>query len=153
MGKLTGRDLAGNRTELYVWTALVLGAITLGIAVHGGRAPGGLTNICLQPLVVLGVALVAAAYGRISPRLRAVLLAGAVFDVCVGILLHFFFQHRIDPSTYASRQNWALKKQEKLTFLSDSLSSHQLIAYAAIFLGFVCAGAIYWEHKARRVEA
>ena len=152
MAKLAGRGLAGNRMELYLWIALVLGAIMLGIAVHGGRAPGGLANICLQPLVVLGVALVAAAYGRISPGLRALLLAGAVFDVCVGILLHFFFQHRMDPSTYASRQNWALKKQENLTFLSDSLSSYQL-AYAAIFLGFVCAGAIYWEHKARRVEA
>lgn len=121
--RIAGEAWVTNRIELYAWTGLVVGAIGLGIAVHGGRAVGGLANICLQPLVVLALAVIAACYDRMSPALRKLLLAGMAFDVCVGILLHFVFQHRLDPSTYASRQNWALKTQEHLTFLSDVLSN------------------------------
>lgn len=136
--RIAGRAWIRNKLELYAWTVLILGAIGLGIAVHGGRATGGLTNICLQPLVASGIALIAAGYAQMSRGFRGLLLAGMAFDVCVGILLHFFYQRQISPSTHASRQNWALKTQEHLIFLSDASVNFQFIVSAAVLLTFVC---------------
>ena len=41
----------------WFWTAFISGAILLGVAVHGARDTWGLAHICLQAVVVLGLAL------------------------------------------------------------------------------------------------
>lgn len=75
------------------WIVTGLATVLLGTAVHGVVDPWGLAHICLQPLILLGVALAAS---RLQHLLRGgfTLLAAAVaslalVDYLLGILLHY----------------------------------------------------------------
>jgi hypothetical protein len=74
------------------WALFALGVILLGVAVHGARDIWGLAHICLQSLVVLGLAWLAARWSTLGRGWRVVLLAGAALDFLLGIALHFAVQ-------------------------------------------------------------
>jgi len=119
------------------WTLFVLGAVVLGVAVHGARDTWGLAHICLQPLVLLGLAALAAAWPRFSRGWRALLIAGASVDFLLGIALHFAVQHLayerwVGPPAFAAWQsnasasavmNMAAKLQHQLTFFGERLNA------------------------------
>ncbi len=80
-------------TVRWYWTTLVVGVMLLGIGTHGARDEWGLAHICLQALVVLALAFLAARWPRLSPRWQRALMAGAAFDFLLGIVLQFAVQN------------------------------------------------------------
>jgi hypothetical protein len=83
----------GIKGQRGFWVWFVGGAIVLGIAVHGARDTWGLTHICLQSLVVLGLAFLAARWQSLSMGWRMLTLAGATADFWLGIFLNFGVQN------------------------------------------------------------
>ncbi len=77
-----------------LWLVALPAVTILGTAVHPGADEWGLVHICLQPLVPLALAVVAARLPELLPsagaRLLATLLAlGALADFTFGIALHY----------------------------------------------------------------
>lgn len=75
------------------WTGFVVIVVLLGVATHGARDTWGLTHICLQPLVLLGLAFLAARWTDLERGWRLALVAGATVDLILGISLHFAVQN------------------------------------------------------------
>jgi hypothetical protein len=71
------------------WGAAIAATVFLGIAAHGARDPWGLAHICLQPLVLAGLALLAAQWDGLGAGWRRVVVAGATLDGLLGIALQF----------------------------------------------------------------
>ncbi len=144
------------------WTAFATGAVVLGVAVHGARDTWGLAHICLQPLVLLGLAVLVAAWARLSRSWRALLIAGASVDFLLGIALHFAVQHLayerwIGPPAFAAWQanastsavmNMAAKLQHQLTFFGERLNAPD-----ALVLGFLLALLLLAIVRARRAAS
>jgi hypothetical protein len=86
----TGRDAPARSRWFWLWFAG--GAGVLGVAVHGARDHWGLAHICLQTLLVLGLAALAARWPAIGRGWRRALAAGAIIDFILGIALHFGVQ-------------------------------------------------------------
>ena len=76
----------------WFWALFCGGAIVLGVAVHGARDTWGLAHICLQSLVVLGLAYLAARWPTLPRGWRIALVAGAAVDFTLGLALHFAVQ-------------------------------------------------------------
>ncbi|HVO13154.1 MAG TPA: hypothetical protein VMX54_20600 [Vicinamibacteria bacterium] len=93
-----------NRSERSFWLWLVAFAGLLGIATTAGVDPFGVAHIVAQPLTLLGLVQVAAAWagplrlapsaaaGGLSRSWRLALVAGSAVDFCAGILVHFVAQ-------------------------------------------------------------
>jgi len=79
------------------WVWFVGGSALLGIAVNGDADPWGLVHICLQPLVVFGLALLAASWADLSRQLRRILVAGLAVDFVLGVALHLYVEHLDRP--------------------------------------------------------
>lgn len=75
------------------WTGVVVLIIFLGVATTGARDTWGLAHICLQPLVLLGIAFLAARWFELGRGWRLALVAGATVDFVLGITLHFTVQN------------------------------------------------------------
>ena len=79
------------------WMFFVVIVILLGVAAHGARDLWGLTHICLQTLVLLGVTLMAARWRELGRGWRLAAIGGATLDFVAGIGLHFAVQyHALD---------------------------------------------------------
>lgn len=143
------RDLV----PLLFWTALVTGALVLGVAVVIAPEPFGAAHICLLPLGLMGLALLAARARTLSLGWRVALVAGAALDFALGILLHFDAQ-RTDLSLVSAADaaamgasgpalgNAALKAELGLRFLGDhapAAAPWLLAACAAIALALLVA--------------
>jgi len=71
-----------------VASALVVTIVT-GIVVNGDLDPHGTTHLCLQAIVLGGVALLAANWPALPSGWQRALLLGWAFDFCAGIALQF----------------------------------------------------------------
>lgn len=71
------------------WSAAIAATVFLGIAVHGARDTWGLAHICLQPLVLAGLAVLAAHWDGLGTGWRRVVVAGAALDAVLGLALQF----------------------------------------------------------------
>jgi len=70
-----------------------VGLLTLlGIGSHSARDHWGVAHICLQPLVLAGLACLASCWSKLAPALRQLFVIGAAFDLLFGILLHYAVQ-------------------------------------------------------------
>lgn len=85
-----GRDAPARSRWFWLWFAG--GTAVLGVAVHGARDHWGLAHICLQTLLVLGLAVLAARWPALSRGWRRALIAGAFLDFGLGIVLNFGVQ-------------------------------------------------------------
>ncbi len=74
------------------WRSFVPFVVLAAVATHGSRDVFGLAHVVLQPLVLLGLTLVAAAWRRSSRGLRVAVLLGAVLDFGLGVAL----QHHVE---------------------------------------------------------
>lgn len=128
------------------WTAFIIGSALLGVVVHGARDTWGLAHICLQPLVLLGLAFLAAQWHSLGPAWRRMLVIGATVDFSLGIALQFGVQNgaldrwlgpgHLGPITFFPYSQFALmnlhaKLQYSRVFVGDLLAPQA---------GLVCAG-------------
>jgi hypothetical protein len=91
-GQLAREARAAPRRMAWFWGGAIAAVVLLGIAVNGHREHWGLAHICLQPLVLLGLAYLAARWTVLGHGWRLALVAGATVDLVLGILLHFGVQ-------------------------------------------------------------
>jgi cyanate permease len=107
---------------------------------HGEPADYGLAHIGGQPVVVLGLALLAAGLMRLPPALRQLLLMGLAVDYALGIHLHVQLltgTFGVTGSGDARRVsiasglgsfplgNFMIKHDQGLVFLADHVTSWQ----------------------------
>ncbi len=119
------------------WLAAVAATVVLGVAVHGARDTWGLTHICLQPLVLLGLAVLAAHWPDLPRGWRLAAIAGAAVDTLLGLALHFGVQslaldHWLAPGrtfdaifagyNATAFMNVAAKVQHQLAFFADAVA-------------------------------
>jgi hypothetical protein len=130
------------------WTLALVSLVLLSVAVQGERDTWGLTHICLQSFVLLGLAFLAARWHGMSRPWRIALIVGAAFDFLAGIALHFagqsfaldrwFAPAGTDPAaTYTgyngvALMNLAAKIQHRLAFVADLSPAPPALALALL---------------------
>ncbi len=129
-------SVAERRVRAF-WILFFSGVVLLGTASHGQRDHWGLAHICLQALVILGLAWLAARWDSLARPWRLALIAGAVFDFAFGIALHFGVQSfilerwlapdRPFNATFATlsepaRMNLLAKMTHRVPFFSEAVA-------------------------------
>lgn len=117
------------------WTIFVSATLVIGILVNGRYDIYGLANVCLQPLVVLGLVYLGAQLPGLSRALRVACLAGAIVDGVLGIALHFWVEH-LGPAILAPAGP-AAGAPGLAPWWTDSLVSNLLAKY---YFGLQFAG-------------
>ncbi len=127
------------RSPRAFWMSLVVGTVILGVGAVGERDVWGLAHICLQPLVLLALALLAARWSSLSIAWRGALIAGATVDLALGVALQFGAQSfaldrwltpgRPPEETLLSYSQFALmnlftKQQNGWVFFGDGFTAH-----------------------------
>jgi len=142
------RAAASAPTRQWIfWTGCLTCFVVGGIAVYGDRDVWGLAHLCLQPVVLLALAFLAARWQHLGPIWRGVIAVGATVDLCLGIALHFAIQDlalderlkpapRLDefPKTYTAVMRWNLsdKLHYHLVFFSDVLTVPRALVLALL---------------------
>lgn len=86
------RPPAGCSAERRFWRWFPPSVIALGIATVYWTDRWGVVHICLVPVVIIGVAWLAARFGDVSPLVRRVWAGALVVDTTLGIALQFYLQ-------------------------------------------------------------
>jgi len=163
---IIGRELrlAPRRARTF-WVAFVAGSVVLGVAVHAGRDAFGLAHICLQPLVLLGLAFLAARWPTVSRRWRLALVAGATVDFCLGIALQFgaesgaldrwFQPGPTGPATFLNYSQFAVmnlraKVQSQWVFFGDACKPY--LPLLALVLAALFAIALSRIRRVNQVD-
>lgn len=136
------------------WTGFAGLVIVLGVCTHGTRDVWGLAHICLQSLVILGLAVLAARWRELGSRWRTALVAGATVDFTAGIAFHFAVENyaldRWFPQgrsademmlsyTEAGRFNIAAKVQNQIAFFADVFAPAPALVLALLAALFALA--------------
>jgi 4-amino-4-deoxy-L-arabinose transferase-like glycosyltransferase len=79
---------ADGRDRMF-WALAVAGFVVASIAVYGDREHYGITHICLQSVVLLGVAFIASRWENLPRRWKCALVVGCAVDFVLGIALQF----------------------------------------------------------------
>jgi len=155
-----GTTAPGRTRTFWIW--FVGGAVLLGVAVHGASDHWGLTHICLQSLVVLGLAFLASRWPDLGRGWRRALIAGAAVDFCLGIALQFAAQSQTPDLAMAlgrapagtlswyngcAVMNLAGKLQHHLAFFSDAL------AVPVALLPVLLAGVLFLALRRTRASS
>ncbi len=129
------------------WSTFAAGVVLLGVATHGARDEWGLTHICLQALVLLAIAFLAARWSTLGRAWRAALVAGAAIDLALGIVLHhgvesFAFGRWLTPGrppndvvagfSEPTTMNFYGKIVNQVSFFSDTLSAPPALVLTAL---------------------
>ena len=147
-----GRELiqgarSASASSRWFWAVFCGGAVFVGVAVHGDRDIWGLAHICLQALVPLGLAYLAARWRTLGRAWRRLLVTGAILDFLLGIALQFGVQSyafdrwfaggrtRVDILT--SYSEWALinlraKFEMHYVFLGEALHAPGALVLALL---------------------
>lgn len=156
-----------NRKEMYppppssFWIIFIGGVVFLGVAVHGGLTLWGLAHICLQPLVLMALGLLAAKYDGLGLPLKAMVLVGLLVDFSLGIVLHIHLLHsNIQPGLGTiTTFNWQIKQRVGLVFLGDLLAPLgpilqvvMVITGVALVLVLAVTGRNQGEDSSIRIE-
>jgi hypothetical protein len=80
---------AAARRDRVFWTLAVAGFVLVSFAAYGDRDHYGVGHICLQSLVLLGLAFLASRWEGLGRGWRLALMAGWAVDFCLGIALQF----------------------------------------------------------------
>lgn len=162
LGALIAAARASPPRQRLAWGAGAVAVILLGVIVHAERDSWGLAHICLQPLVLAGLAMLAAWWTALTSAWRRLVVAGASIDAVLGIALHFGAQSflldqwlapgRTAADTLASyspatQVNWRAKFHYRHGFFGDAFAGYDLfvLILLALLLGLALA-------RARRVR-
>lgn len=113
---------SADRTLLHFWAWFVPGAVLLGIGSVGERHQWGLAHLDLQPLILLGLIVIAAAPPTLSGPLRLLMYLGLGCDFTIGIALHLAYEHWLAPLLIIHTVgyfNWGFKQNHQLVFIGD----------------------------------
>jgi 4-amino-4-deoxy-L-arabinose transferase-like glycosyltransferase len=112
---------AARAADRRFWVFALAGFVVLSIAVYGDREHYGIVHICLQSVVLLGLAFLASRWGRLGPGWKVALVLGGTVDFCLGIALQFAVEDfAIDRWMTPARnlaevsQSYSLVSQENL---------------------------------------
>jgi hypothetical protein len=89
------RRSAANPGVRVFWIAFIPIVFIAGVAVYGGTDRFGVAHICLQPMMLLGICLVAGGVWAFGPRVRGLLLLGLLFDFVFGVFLQVTLEHHL----------------------------------------------------------
>jgi len=127
--------------------------IVLGTAANGGIDHWGVAHLCLQSLLVLGLAFLAAHFDELPRLLRAAFVIGLMVDFILGVGLQFYFENlhhsrvsfmhdagRTLAATYGlcTEMNLEAKYLNRIDFVGDwPIARPLLVASLACLLGLV----------------
>ena len=105
------------------WLMLVPFCLILSVAVHGERETFGVAHVTLQPLVALGLGLLAAGFASLRRAAAVLLIAGCIIDFGLGVFLEarvenaentaegIIFADQATPLSGSAWMNWFRKHQ------------------------------------------
>jgi 4-amino-4-deoxy-L-arabinose transferase-like glycosyltransferase len=150
------------RREARFWALLLAAIVVLSFAAYGDHDHYGIAHICLQSVVLLGLAFLASRWGALGRGWRIALAAGWAVDFCMGIALQFAVEdfaidHWVNPgqgllaqsATYSgvSQLNLAEKLATGLVYFSDMLATRP--GLILVLLGALLAMALLRLRGAR----
>jgi len=145
-GNIRGRVVFAP--EQRFWRGLIVCAFVVSIAAWDSTSDVGIAHICMQPLAIMGIVLLAVNLPVMPLWLRSVAVLGMTIDFALGILLHFHMQHQIftpaqDPGLVEqAKLNWLEKQTAGFTFVGDHFATIRLVIEALLLIGFIAA--LWW---------
>jgi hypothetical protein len=136
------RGRAAFAPEQRFWRGLIVCTFVVSIAAWDSTSDVGIAHICMQPLAIMGIVLLAVNLPALPVWFRAVAVLGMTIDFALGILLHFHMQHHIftpaqDPSLVEqAKLNWLEKQTAGLTFVGDHFAAMWPMIEALLLVGF-----------------
>ena len=138
----------------FFWPAFVVFCVLVGIAVIGEREKFGVAHICLPPIVLMAVAMLAGSFPRLPRPVRWLVIIGSIVDFAVGIFIHFRLENmtfrvwRIGDKKVATAingelltkcalGNWSIKTDSEAVFMGDKLADYSVSVQMAIIGLFV----------------
>jgi hypothetical protein len=80
---------SAHRADAVFWLGSLAGVVALSFAAYGDRDHYGTGHICLQPVVLGGIAFLACRWGALGRGWRLAVIMGCVVDFTLGIALQF----------------------------------------------------------------
>jgi hypothetical protein len=133
------------RGQRSFWLGFLLVAIPLGILVHPAADTYGVAHICGQPVVLLGVALVATHFTALPLWLRGLIVIGAVVDLVAGVLTQWLAESlsngAVSRFSSFAWYNEGIATRNHVSFLGDSFSQWTgAIAVGMAVVGLLAVG-------------
>lgn len=113
--------------SFWLWFAAC--TIVLGCAAYGGIDDWGVAHLCLQSLVGLGLAFIAAGLGMLPRWWRRVFVVGVAVDFVLGVGLQFFLEDRYHSAAALLRDHGARLLHEYSTSTFVNLWSKVMQGY------------------------
>lgn len=86
-----------NRLPRAFWAWFIIAVVVLGVASSGGIDYFGVAHLCLQGLLILGLAFIAARFDTLPRLLRLLYGFGLVADLLLGEALQFYLENVYRP--------------------------------------------------------
>ena len=143
------------RAAAVFWVACVGGIVAVSFTTYLEPGYFGIAQLCLQPVVLLGLAFLASRWDGLGPAWRAVVIAGCGIDLCLGIALNFAvedlaFDRWLHPSlgvaevargySLIAQTNMNAKESTHLQFFADAVPLGQGVV--GVFLGAILCLAV-----------
>jgi len=122
---------AGARSLRRFWLWFIVCTTVLGTAAYGGVAPWGVAHLCLQGLLGLGLALLAARLAATPRWWHFVFAAGLLADFALGVGLQFSLEHRALPALQMVRAEAAAPAGHSPAVGGAGAASFQHLDYRA----------------------
>lgn len=114
------------------WAALLGGVVILSLAAYGDRDHYGIAHICMQSLVLLGLAFLASRWDALPRGWRAALALGCAADLCLGIALQFAVED-LAIDRWLTPQRNLMQVAESYSGVYQVNLSEKIIAHDAYF--------------------
>jgi 4-amino-4-deoxy-L-arabinose transferase-like glycosyltransferase len=123
---------SASRRDRTFWLLALAGFTALSFAAYGDRDHYGTGHICLQSVVLLGLAFLASRWERLGRAWKAALVAGWTLDFCLGIALQFAVEDFALDRWLTPSRNLAEVSQSYGVVSQENLSE-KIIAQLAYF--------------------
>jgi len=123
---------SANAADRTFWSLALAGFVVLSVAVYGDREHYGVVHICLQSVVLLGLAFLASRWGALGRGWRVALVLGWAVDFCLGIALQFAVEDFAIDRWLLPGQNLG-QVSETYTLVSQENLREKIIAQFAYF--------------------
>ena len=127
---------AAARRDRVLWTGALAGFVLLSYASYGDRDHYGIGHICLQSLVLLGLAFLASRWETLGRGWRVALMAGWAADFCLGIALQFAVEDFALDRWFAPGRS-LMEVSRSYSAVSQANLSEKIIAQLAYFADIV----------------